>query len=113
MLKGVYCSQTYLSFDDLPTFFMVHVFFPQVGCNTAMSLARRSKELLRLDLSWCRNLTDEDLGFIVDSCLSLRVLKLFGCTQVLLLIGFSSYTQLVVMQIVEVPDRYFYHFLLT
>lgn len=54
----------------------------KIGHNTAISLARRSRELIRLDLSWCRNLTDGDLGFIVDSCLSLRVLKLFGCTQI-------------------------------
>ena len=54
----------------------------QVGYNTAASLGRRSKRLHTLDLSWCRNLTDEAVGFIVDNCLSLRVLKLFGCTQV-------------------------------
>ncbi|WRX33852.1 hypothetical protein QQP08_026339 [Theobroma cacao] len=54
----------------------------KVGHNTALSLARRSKNLLSLDLSWCRNLTDEAVGLIVDSCLSLRVLKLFGCTQI-------------------------------
>ena len=80
---------------------MGHVFFLQIGHNTAMSIARRSRELIRLDLSWCRNMTDEDLGFIVDNCLSLRVLKLFGCTQVLL-----------VLQIVDVLDQYFYRFLL-
>lgn len=54
----------------------------KVGHNTAMSLARRSRRLRTLDLSWCRNLTDEAMGVIVDSCLSLRVLKLFGCTQI-------------------------------
>ncbi|XWS26602.1 hypothetical protein CRYUN_Cryun26dG0044800 [Craigia yunnanensis] len=54
----------------------------KVGHNTALSLARRSRNLLSLDLSWCRNLTDEAVGLIVDGCLSLRVLKLFGCTQI-------------------------------
>ncbi|XP_039051152.1 dynein regulatory complex subunit 6 isoform X1 [Hibiscus syriacus] len=54
----------------------------KVGHNTALSLARRSRNLVSLDLSWCRNLTDEAMGLIVDSCLSLRVLKLFGCTQI-------------------------------
>ncbi|KAG2717966.1 hypothetical protein I3843_03G196200 [Carya illinoinensis] len=54
----------------------------KVSHNTAISLARRSRMLHTLDLSWCRNLTDEAIGFIVDSCLSLRVLKLFGCTQI-------------------------------
>ncbi|KAM1047249.1 hypothetical protein ACFX2C_026631 [Malus domestica] len=53
-----------------------------VGHNTAISLAKRSRMLHTLDLSWCRNLTDEALGLIVDSCLSLRILKLLGCTQI-------------------------------
>ncbi|KAJ6913878.1 hypothetical protein NC651_016205 [Populus alba x Populus x berolinensis] len=54
----------------------------KVGHCTALSLARRSRKLLSLDLSWCRNFTNEALGLIVDSCLSLKVLKLFGCSQV-------------------------------
>lgn len=55
---------------------------PEVGQNTTISLARRCKNLESLDLSWCRRLTDEALGLIADSCLSLRLLKLFGCSQV-------------------------------
>ncbi|KAH7854436.1 hypothetical protein Vadar_013817 [Vaccinium darrowii] len=54
----------------------------KVSRNTAVSLARCSAKLQSLDLSWCRNLADEALGLIVDSCLSLKVLKLFGCTQI-------------------------------
>ncbi|GFS43801.1 hypothetical protein Acr_00g0087060 [Actinidia rufa] len=54
----------------------------KVGHNTAITLARRSIKLFSLDLSWCRNLTDEAVGLIVDSCLSLKLLKLFGCTQI-------------------------------
>lgn len=54
----------------------------KVGCHTALSIARRLRVLRSLDLSFCRGLTDNALGFIVDSCLSLRVLKIFGCTQV-------------------------------
>ncbi|KAK6248900.1 hypothetical protein QUC31_020465 [Theobroma cacao] len=53
-----------------------------VGLNTALSLSKCSRKLFSLDLSWCRNLTDEALGLIVDSCLLLRLLKLFGCTQI-------------------------------
>ncbi|CAL5421890.1 unnamed protein product [Camellia sinensis] len=53
-----------------------------VGPNTALSLAKCSKELLSLDLSWCRKITNEALGLIVDSCLSLKLLKIFGCTQI-------------------------------
>ncbi|PRQ46982.1 putative leucine-rich repeat domain, L domain-containing protein [Rosa chinensis] len=64
----------------------------KVGDNTAISLARHSRSLHSLDLSWCRNLTDEALGLIVDSCLSLKMLKLFGCTQItdLFLCGHSN-----------------------
>ncbi|KAK9274219.1 hypothetical protein L1049_019033 [Liquidambar formosana] len=54
----------------------------KVGPNTALSLSKYSRNLLSLDLSWCRKLMDEDLGLIVDSCLSMRLLKLFGCTQI-------------------------------
>ncbi|XVE70837.1 hypothetical protein DITRI_Ditri10aG0102300 [Diplodiscus trichospermus] len=53
-----------------------------VGLNTAISLAKNSRKLRSLDLSWCRNVTDEALGLIVDSCSSLRLLKIFGCTQI-------------------------------
>ncbi|RZC51477.1 hypothetical protein C5167_019905 [Papaver somniferum] len=54
-----------------------------VGNHTALSLARCcSKNLLSLDLSWCRGLNNSALGLIVDSCSNLRILKLFGCTQI-------------------------------
>lgn len=49
---------------------------------TAIALACFSRNLVSLDLSWCRKLTNEALGLIVDNCPSLRVLKLFGCSQV-------------------------------
>lgn len=64
----------------------------KVSNNTAISLARRSRKLFTLDLSWCRNLTNEAVGLIVDSCLSLKVLKLFGCTQItnVFLDGYSN-----------------------
>ncbi|PNX55050.1 DNA repair protein rhp7-like, partial [Trifolium pratense] len=53
-----------------------------VGQHTALSLAKEAKNLHTLDLSWCRNLTDNEFGLIVDNCFSLRFLKLFGCSQV-------------------------------
>ncbi|KAL5572360.1 hypothetical protein UlMin_021957 [Ulmus minor] len=53
----------------------------KVGEHTAIALAKLSTNLRILDLSWCRNLTDDALGLIVDSCQSLKLLKLFGCTQ--------------------------------
>ncbi|KAI3967450.1 hypothetical protein MKX01_012260 [Papaver californicum] len=55
----------------------------KVGNHTAISLARCcSKNLLSLDLSWCCSLKDSALGLIVDSCSNLKILKLFGCTQI-------------------------------
>ncbi|XP_060208591.1 uncharacterized protein LOC132635987 isoform X1 [Lycium barbarum] len=54
----------------------------KVSTITAFSLANSSRKLLHLDLSWCRRISDEELGLIVDSCLSLKLLKLFGCTQI-------------------------------
>ncbi|CAI9100713.1 OLC1v1037872C1 [Oldenlandia corymbosa var. corymbosa] len=54
----------------------------QVAECTATSLSRHSANLNYLDLSWCRNLTDEALGLIVDNCSSLKVLKVFGCSQI-------------------------------
>ncbi|KAL3497419.1 hypothetical protein ACH5RR_040151 [Cinchona calisaya] len=53
-----------------------------VGPCTAFSLAKSSRKLLGLDLSWCRKITNEALGLIVDSCSSLKLVKLFGCTQI-------------------------------
>ncbi|KAH0452063.1 hypothetical protein IEQ34_019362 [Dendrobium chrysotoxum] len=51
--------------------------------NTALAISRRCSLSLRsLDLSFCRKMSDEVLGLIVDSCLNLKILKLFGCTQV-------------------------------
>ncbi|PIN09223.1 Leucine rich repeat protein [Handroanthus impetiginosus] len=53
-----------------------------VGPLTALSLANRSKKLISLDISWCRRISNEALGLIVDSCLSLKLLKVFGCRQI-------------------------------
>ncbi|KAI9113680.1 hypothetical protein K1719_014931 [Acacia pycnantha] len=54
----------------------------KVGYHTALSIASHAKKLHTLDLSWCRNLTDNAVGLIVDCCVSLKLLKLFGCTQI-------------------------------
>ncbi|KAK7291801.1 hypothetical protein RIF29_07236 [Crotalaria pallida] len=54
----------------------------KVGRQTSLSLASCGKNLHALDLSWCRHLTDNELGLIVDNCCLLRLLKLFGCSQV-------------------------------
>ncbi|XP_058767818.1 DNA repair protein rhp7-like [Vicia villosa] len=85
----------------------------KVGYHTTLSLASHAKKLHSLDLSWCRNLTDNALGLIADSCTALRLLKLFGCTQVtdVFLKGHSnSQMQIIgikmtsVLQHVKVPD---------
>ncbi|XP_010541984.1 PREDICTED: uncharacterized protein LOC104815331 [Tarenaya hassleriana] len=64
----------------------------KVGHKTALSLGKHSRKLETLDLSWCRDMTDNALGYIVDSCLSMKVLKLFGCTQItkVFLDGYSN-----------------------
>ncbi|XP_057799897.1 uncharacterized protein LOC131015510 [Salvia miltiorrhiza] len=54
----------------------------KVGPHTALSLAKRSRKLLSLDISWCRKISNEALGLIVDSCSSLKLLKIFGCRQI-------------------------------
>ncbi|XP_076929471.1 DNA repair protein rhp7-like [Bidens hawaiensis] len=53
----------------------------KISFKTAFSLAKFSKNLTSLDLSWCRELTDEAMGFITDHCCSLKQLKIFGCTR--------------------------------
>lgn len=66
------------------TFFSgLHQILMQVAEQTALAISHRCcSTLYSLDLSFCREMTDEALGLIVDSCSSLRFLKLFGCTQV-------------------------------
>lgn len=61
-----------------------------------MSLAKRSRKLLSLDVSWCRRISNEALGLIVDCCSSLKLLKIFGCRQVraTTIIIFSNYVSL-------------------
>ncbi|KAJ8480084.1 hypothetical protein OPV22_023811 [Ensete ventricosum] len=55
----------------------------KVEYQTAIAVAYGChSNLQNLDLSFCRQLTDEALGFIVDNCSCLNILKLFGCTQV-------------------------------
>ncbi|KAL6585720.1 hypothetical protein OROMI_002364 [Orobanche minor] len=85
----------------------------QVSNHTALSLARNCRKLRFLDLSWCRKLTNEALGLIVDSCSLLEVLKLFGCTQVtnVFLDGHSNpqvkligLKMTLIMKNIDVPD---------
>ncbi|XP_078160926.1 uncharacterized protein LOC144556446 isoform X2 [Carex rostrata] len=54
----------------------------KVGHQTATAISRRCMCLQKLDLSFCRRMSDQALGLVVDSCSSLKTVKLFGCTQV-------------------------------
>ncbi|KAG1334288.1 putative DNA repair protein rhp7 [Cocos nucifera] len=55
----------------------------KVAQHAAVAISRKcSSNLQNLDLSFCRKMTDEALGLIVDNCSNLRILKLFGCNQV-------------------------------
>ncbi|KAL5697766.1 hypothetical protein ACHQM5_028883 [Ranunculus cassubicifolius] len=90
-----------------------------VGPNTAISLARRcTRNLLILDLSFCRKLNDEAMGYIIDSCLSLRLLKVFGCTQItrvlvdghsnplVQIVGFQLTASLENLDVLNLPEVY-------
>ncbi|CAM8970998.1 unnamed protein product [Rhodiola kirilowii] len=81
----------------------------KVGPCTASSIARYTRDLETLDLSWCRNISNEMLGLIVDSCRPLKLLKLFGCTQIteVFLKGHSNpMTRIVGPQNMPLADRY-------
>ncbi|KAJ3709096.1 hypothetical protein LUZ61_012801 [Rhynchospora tenuis] len=55
----------------------------KAGHQTAIAISQQCRfRLQRLDLSFCRKMSDQALGLIVDSCSSLKSLKLFGCSQV-------------------------------
>ncbi|KAJ1704705.1 hypothetical protein LUZ63_004484 [Rhynchospora breviuscula] len=55
----------------------------KVGHQTAIAISQQCRfRLQSLDLSFCRKMSDQALGLIVDSCSSLKSLKLFGCSQV-------------------------------
>ena len=45
-------------------------------------LAACCHELEEVDVSWCRSIPYQALGRLVDACPHLRVLELWGCTQV-------------------------------
>ncbi|CAN0109900.1 unnamed protein product, partial [Discosporangium mesarthrocarpum] len=47
-----------------------------------VSLERYCPALECLDLSFCRAITNEGLGFLVDSSKQLKTLQLWGCTQI-------------------------------
>ncbi|KAL3687512.1 hypothetical protein R1sor_013821 [Riccia sorocarpa] len=66
-----------------------------IGEHTIIALAHFSKDSLeRLDVSWCRLVSDQALGLLADSCRKLQSLRVFGCTQVtnLFLEGHSNNT---------------------
>ncbi|KAH7435493.1 hypothetical protein KP509_06G067100 [Ceratopteris richardii] len=55
----------------------------QIAGQTVLALTRYCHSSLEyLDLSFCRLLDDECLGLLADSCLQLKELRLYGCTQV-------------------------------
>lgn len=65
---------------SLHTLHVSHV--ERVGCHTMASLASATKDRLQvLDVSFCRGLTDDVLGALVDSCPQLTRLHVFGCSQ--------------------------------
>uniref|UniRef100_A0A7N0ZTD8 Uncharacterized protein n=1 Tax=Kalanchoe fedtschenkoi TaxID=63787 RepID=A0A7N0ZTD8_KALFE len=54
----------------------------KAGPATALSLAKSTRNLVSLDLSDCLHITEDMLGQIVECCTPLRLLQLFGCSQI-------------------------------
>ena len=52
----------------------------------------RTKSLEELDVSWCRGISDEGLGYLVDNAYNLKTLYVRGCGQItdIFLNGFSN-----------------------
>lgn len=56
---------------------------PNVGDATMAALARHCGSTLEtLDVSFCRLVSDDALGHVVDACQALKTLVLYGCSQV-------------------------------
>lgn len=47
----------------------------------------RRESLEELNVSWCRGVPEPWLGVLADACSSLRMLTVFGCSQVRTLFG--------------------------
>ena len=59
--------------------------FPYMQASDAVLLALgryAHANLTDLDVSWCRAMSNEGLGFVADSCTSLRRMRIYGCSQV-------------------------------
>lgn len=53
-----------------------------VGHLTMAALAHAARERLeKLDVSFCRGVSDDSLGALVDACPYLAQLKVYGCSQ--------------------------------
>ncbi|PIN12193.1 hypothetical protein CDL12_15199 [Handroanthus impetiginosus] len=82
-------------------------FSMEVSNPIALSLARNCRNLRSLGLSRCRNLMNEALGLIVDSCSLLEVAKSSGCTQDtnVFVDGHSNPpVKLIGLKMIDVPD---------
>ena len=55
---------------------------PAMGDGAIKALVdRRCDALESLDVSWCRGVSDQPLGALVDRCAALRKLTIWGCSQ--------------------------------
>ena len=55
---------------------------PALGDVTMAALRDHcSSELIELDISFCRGVTDAGIGSLVDACAKLRKISLWGCSQ--------------------------------
>jgi DNA repair protein RAD7 len=56
---------------------------PAIGDAALVALAQHcSASLEHLDVSWCRAVSEDGLGHLVDACPRLSCLHVWGCTQI-------------------------------
>ena len=56
---------------------------PSVGPKTLKTLSLKcSSTLMHLNISWCRSVTENMLGVLVDSCIRLTTVTAWGCSSV-------------------------------
>ena len=73
MAKSAANSLTSLSLNNVPA----------IGDAALLALRQScAASLEELDLSWCRAISDDGVGMLVDACPRLRRLTVWGCTQI-------------------------------
>ena len=73
----IMASQLCLYFAEVQSLCYVSFELLQKQCKSACR-----DRLEELDISWCRNVPLEALGMLADSCVALKKLHIWGCSQI-------------------------------